>query len=171
MGAKNYLAPAILTGAMTARITYRTIAISDIELMLELMRGLQQDDPWSVPFREEVVRKSLCELLVTPSAGRAFLIRDEQLTVGYLVLSFDFSLEYGGKNAWIDELFIRPEFRGKGIGSEALDFAARTAGEAGAKVLHLEVNRGNPAIDLYRRNGFKDHDRFLLSKSLMATNS
>jgi diamine N-acetyltransferase len=171
MGAKNSLAPAILTGAMTGRITYRTIAISDIELMLELMRGLQQDDPWSVPFREEVVRKSLCELLGTPSAGRAFLIQDEQLTVGYLVLSFDFSLEYGGKNAWIDELFIRPDFRGKGIGSEALDFAAQTAREAGAKVLHLEVNRGNPAIDLYRRNGFKDHDRFLLSKSLMATNA
>jgi len=156
---------------MTGRITYHTIALGDIDLMLDLMHGLQQDDPWSVPFREEAVRKSLCELLVTPSAGRAFLIRDEQLSVGYLVLSFDFSLEYGGKNAWIDELFIRPEFRGKGLGSEALDFAAQTAHEAGAKVLHLEVNRGNPAIDLYRRNGFKDHDRFLLSKSLTATDS
>ena len=156
---------------MTGGITYRTVGISDIDLMLELMHGLQQDDPWSVPFREEEVRKSLCELLVTPSAGRAFLIRDDQLSIGYLVLSFDFSLEYGGKNAWIDELFIRPEFRGKGIGSQALDFAAQTARELGAKVLHLEVNRGNPAIDLYRRNGFKDHDRFLLSKWLMATNS
>jgi GNAT superfamily N-acetyltransferase len=156
---------------MTGGITYPTLGLNDIDLMLDLMHGLQQDDPWSVPFRKEEVRESLYELLVTPSAGRAFLIRHDQLSIGYLVLSFDFSLEYGGKNAWIDELFIRPDFRGKGIGSQALDFAAQTARELGAKVLHLEVNRGNPAIDLYRRNGFKDHDRFLLSKSLMATNS
>jgi len=152
---------------MNGRISYRKVATSDIDVLLDLMQGLQQDDPWSVPFEEEEVRKSLGELLATPAAGRAFLIRDDQLSLGYLVLSFDFSLEYGGKNAWIDELFIRPEFRGKGIGSQALDFAAQTARQLGATVLHLEVNRGNPAIDLYRRNGFKDHDRFLLSKWLI----
>jgi GNAT superfamily N-acetyltransferase len=88
------------------------------------------------------------ELLVNPSAGRAFLICYAELCIGYLVLSFDFSLEYGGKNAWIDELFVQPKFRGKGIGSRALDFAAETAREAGAKALHLAVNQGNPAIEL-----------------------
>ena len=36
----------------------------------------------------------------------------------------DFSLEYGGSNAWIDELFVQREFRSGGIGSRALDFAA-----------------------------------------------
>jgi len=156
---------------MSGRISYRSVAINDIDMLLDLMHGLQQDDPWSAPFEEAKVRKSLCELLATPSAGRAFLIRDDPLSVGYLVLSFDFSLEYGGKNAWIDELFVGPEFRGKGIGSQALDFAAQTARELGAKVLHLEVNRGNPAIDLYRRNGFEDHDRFLLSKWLIGRQS
>jgi GNAT superfamily N-acetyltransferase len=87
--------------------------------------------------------------------------------IGYLVLSFDFSLEYGGKNAWIDELFVQREFRGKGVGSKALDFAVQIAREYGARVLHVEVNRGNPAIDLYRRSGFEDHDRYLLSKWLV----
>jgi ribosomal protein S18 acetylase RimI-like enzyme len=86
------------------------------------------------------------------------------------VLSFDFSLEYGGRNAWIDELFIRPELRGKGVGSKALDFAVQGARECGAKVLHLEVNRGNPAINLYRRYGFEDHNRSLLSKWLTGRN-
>jgi len=71
--------------------------------------------------------------------------RAYQVCIGYVVLSFDFSLEYGGKNAWIDELFVRPEFRGHGIGSRTLDFAAQTARELAAKVLHLEVNRDNPA--------------------------
>ena len=146
--------------------SYRVVLASDVDLLLGLMRELQSDDPWSVPFREDEARGSVHQLLQTPSAGRAFFIYQGEVCAGYLVLSFDFSLEYGGKNAWIDELFVRPEFRGKGIGSQAVDFAARTACELGAKVLHLEVNKGNPAINLYRRCGFEDHGRYLLSKWL-----
>ncbi len=149
---------------MTAELTYRPLASGDIETLLPMMRALQQDDPWSVPFREDVVRETLRQLLADPSAGRVFLIFDGEPCVGYVVLSFDFSLEFGGKNAWIDELFVGREFRGKGIGSKALDFALQAARECGAKVMHLEVNRGNPAIDLYKRHGFEEHDRYLLSK-------
>ena len=155
---------------MHPEITIRAAAISDVDQLLRMMLGLQQDDPWSVPFREEVVRESLRELLVNPYVGRVLLIHESDSCVGYLVLSFDFSLEYGGKNAWVDELFIRPEFRGRGIGSKTLDFAVEAARDCGAKVLHLEVNRGNPAIDLYRRHGFEDHNRYLLSKWLTRKN-
>lgn len=151
---------------MTTELSYRAAATSDIDNLLRLMLGLQQDDPWSVPFREESVRESLCELLANPSLGRVFLVCESDSCVGYVVLSFDFSLEYGGRNAWVDELFIRPEFRGRGIGSKALEFAVEAACECGARVLHLEVNRGNPAIHLYRRHGFEDHSRYLLSKWL-----
>ena len=140
---------------------------TDIDILLRLMRGLQPEDPWSVPFLEEEVHASLDELLRGPTLGRAFLIYERGLCIGYLVLSFDFSLEYGGKNAWIDELFIQAEFRGRGLGSRVLDFAANTARELGAKVLQLEVNRGNRAINLYRRCGFEEHDRYLLSKWLV----
>jgi ribosomal protein S18 acetylase RimI-like enzyme len=30
--------------------------------------------------------------------------------------------------------------------------------------VHLEVNHGSPAIDLYRRAGFEDHQRYLMTK-------
>jgi GNAT superfamily N-acetyltransferase len=151
----------------TRELTYRAAATSDIDVLLRLMQGMQQEDPWSVPFREKEVRENLHELLLNPSAGRAFMICQNELCIGYLVLSFDFSLEYGGKIAWIDEFFIQPEFRGEGIGSRALDFAAQSARELGAKVLHLEVTRGNRAIHLYLRHGFEDHNRYLLSKWLV----
>jgi len=151
---------------MTTEVSYRAALSSDIDALLQLMRALQQDDPWSVPFRQEQVRESVLELLLNPSRGRVYLILDADTPIGYLVLSFDFSLEYGGINAWIDEFFIRPELRGQGIGSKALEFAGQAAREQGAKVLHLEVNRGNRAIHLYRRHGFEDHDRYLLSKWL-----
>lgn len=152
---------------MNAELEYRAATFSDINVLLQLMRCLQEDDPWSLPFREEEARATLRELVANPSAGRAFLICAADSCVGYLVLSFDFSLEFGGKNAWIDELFVQREFRNQGIGSKTLEFAEEAAREYGAKVLHLEVNRGNQAIGLYRRCGFKDHDRYLLSKWLV----
>jgi GNAT superfamily N-acetyltransferase len=151
---------------MTIEVSYRGALNSDIDGLLQLMRGLQQDDPWSVPFCEEQVRQTVEELLLNPSRGRVYLISDAAAPIGYFVLAFDFSLEYGGVNAWIDEFFVRPELRGKGIGSQTLEFATRAAREHGAKVLHLEVNRGNRALHLYRRHGFEDHDRYLLSKWL-----
>jgi GNAT superfamily N-acetyltransferase len=153
---------------MKWEVEYRAAALDDVDVLLPLMRCLQADDPWSVPFREEKARETLRELIANPSAGRAFLICAGELCVGYLVLSFDFSLEFGGKNAWIDELFVEREFRNQGIGSKT-EVAGRMARECGAKVLHLEVNRGNDAIDLYRRCGFEDHDRYLLSKWLVDT--
>jgi GNAT superfamily N-acetyltransferase len=148
-------------------VTFRAAVHSDLDILLPLMHCLQQDDPWSVPFHEERVRDTVRELLASPSAGCAFLIFQDELCIGYLVLSFDFSIEYGGKNAWIDELFVQREYRGRGVGSRAIDFAIQTTRQFGATVLHLEVNRGNPAIDLYRRFGFEDHDRRLLSKRIL----
>jgi GNAT superfamily N-acetyltransferase len=148
-------------------LSYRPLTFDDLDLLLPMMRELQADDPWSVPFDEPQVRATISELLLTPSAGRAFVILQQDRAIGYLVLSFDFSLEYAGKNAWIDELFVSREFRGQGIGAEAVRFAEEASRDCGARYLHLEVNRGNPAIALYRRCGFEEHDRFLLSKDLL----
>jgi GNAT superfamily N-acetyltransferase len=132
------------------------------------MRSLQDDDPWSVSFEEDRVRNDLETLISTPHFGQVWLLADapDRPPIGYLVLCFDYSLEYGGRGAWIDEVFIDRRRRGEGLGTETLRFAEEAAREAGAKVLHLEVNRGNRALELYRRSGFQDHDRYLLSKWL-----
>jgi len=86
--------------------------------------------------------------------------------VGYIVLSFDYSLEYGGRCGWVDEFFVRREYRGKGIGSQALRFFMERARELGVKTVHLGVRCGNPAIELYRRAGFKEHDAYVMTKWL-----
>jgi GNAT superfamily N-acetyltransferase len=84
---------------------------------------------------------------------------DGQVPIVYLAICFDFSLEYRGKGAWIDELFVEPSYRGKGIGTRLLDLAESASREYGAQTLHLEVSHGNRVIELYRRRGFVDHQR------------
>jgi len=139
---------------------------TDLESMLPMMRHLQEDDPWSEPFHKPTVRANLAELLTNPVYGVVYLVREELMPVGYLVICFDYSLEYRGKGAWIDELFVEATHRGKGIGTQLLDLAETISREHKAKFLHLEVNHGNPAIELYRRRGFLDHKRYLMSKDL-----
>ena len=147
-------------------VNYRLSSLCDALVLLRLMRSLQDDDPWSVPFEEDRVLRDIRALIENPHYGQVWLICEGDDAVGYLLLCFDYSLEYGGKGAWIDEVFVAKAHRGQGLGADALRFAEDAARKSGAHVLHLEVNRGNPAIDLYRRHGFQDHDRYLLSKPL-----
>ena len=145
-------------------LEFRPATLADLPALLPLMKEMQLDDPWSIPFVEAEATRSVEQLLGDPSFGRLWLISADGATVGYVVMSFDFSLEYRGRNAWVDELFVRSTHRGQGIGKRALEFFEAQAKELGVTVMHLEVNHGNPAIDLYRRLGYEDHHRYLMSK-------
>jgi len=140
--------------------------LADLDPVLILMRQMQAEDPWDEPYDESIVRKHLSELLQDPVFGWVLLARDGQTPVAYLAVCFDFSLEYHGKGAWVDELFVVTAYRARGIASQLLSLAERASVEAGAKTLHLEVTHGNSAIELYRRRGFVDHHRFLMTKWL-----
>jgi GNAT superfamily N-acetyltransferase len=151
---------------MSLRIALATFA--DLETVLLLMRKMQKVDPWSEPFSETVLRANLAELLQNPIYGVIYLAWDADCPVAYLVICFDYSLEYRGKGAWIDELFVDTSHRGQGIGTQLLDLTERVSREHDAHFLHLEVSHGNPAIELYRRRGFVDHRRYLMTKRLDA---
>jgi len=140
--------------------------LEDLDSLLLLMHQMQLEDPWDRSPEESTVRQNLLELLQNPTFGIAFIARDENIPIAYLIVCFDFSLEYRGKGAWVDELFVEPAYRGKGIASQLLDLAERASLDHDAKSLHLEVTHGNPAIELYRRRGFVDHHRYLMTKWL-----
>lgn len=132
--------------------------------LLVLMKELQQDDPWSCPFDEAEAVRAIERLLLDPTLGRAWMITADGQSIGYIVMAFDYSLEYRGRGAWVDEFFVRRQNRSLGIGTRALEFFVAQAKELGVTTVHLEVNHGNPAIDLYRRLGFEDHGRYLMTK-------
>jgi GNAT superfamily N-acetyltransferase len=149
---------------VTMKIAYTLAGPEHLAELLTMMTELQADDPWSCRFDEQLARSAMNDLLRDSSLGRVWIIATGSETVGYIVMAFDYSLEYRGKGAWVDEFFVRPAYRGQGIGAHALAFFTGQARELGVKVVHLEVNHGNPAIELYRRTGFEDHERYLMSK-------
>lgn len=148
------------------KVTLRDATNDDLDTVVDLMRQMQVDDPWSCEFTDHGAREAAQNLMHDSTLGRIWMIDLDSEVVGYIALSFDYSLEYGGKCAWVDEFFVKREHRGKGIGSQALRFFAEQARQLGAKTLHLGVRRGNPAVNLYRRVGFKEHDAYLMTKWL-----
>ncbi len=145
-------------------INFVLAGVDDLPELLAMMKELQLDDPWSCRFDEQLARSAVDDLIRDPSLGRVWMIASRSETIGYIVMAFDYSLEYRGRGAWVDEFFIRPAHRGQGFGAEALAFFMEQARQLGVKVVHLEVNHGNPAIELYRRVGFEDHQRYLMTK-------
>ncbi len=105
--------------------------------------------------------------LDNPALGRGWLIRSEGQDCGYLVLTYRFSFEHGGRDAFIDELYLEPTFRGQGLGRQAIDFAVQQACAVGVQVLLLEVEQHNPeAKRLYLSQRFADSGRSLLMRAL-----
>ena len=150
-----------------SNIQLRPAEASDSETVIRLMRGLEDADPGPLPFDDSRRLACLAQLLDKPSFGRVWLICCQNEPIGYIILTIGFSVEFGGHDAFIDELYISPGYRRKGIGSKAVEFLEAQAKEMGVHAVHLEVSRDNPAaIELYSRCGYASHDRHLMTKWL-----
>lgn len=144
---------------------FRAAQSTDAETLLAFMREFNASQEY--PFEAPAARRALLELLGSPALGRVWLIVAEGAPVGYVALTLGFSLEYGGRDAFIDELFLRPPFRRRGFGKAALSFALAEASRLGVQAVHLEVERANPAAHgLYLSLGFVSKNRQLLTRQL-----
>jgi len=138
-------------------------ADSDADVLLELMRAYYDFDGHA--FDRAKARAALIALLRDGNLGRAWLILDDAKPVGYVVLCFGYSLEWLGRDAFIDEFYLREEYRGRGWGRKTMGFVEDAARKAGIRTLHLEVVRQNAtALEVYRKFGFREHDSRFLSK-------
>lgn len=135
--------------------------------LLRMMRLLAEQEPGKTKFDEPAARAAFRKFLSLPVFGRTWLLCSENKTVGYIVLTIGFSFEFHGHDAFIDELYVDVPYRRRGFGRQAVAFLEKKAREMGVSAVHLEVDRGNdPAFELYRRMGYEDHDRFLMTKWL-----
>jgi ribosomal protein S18 acetylase RimI-like enzyme len=141
------------------QIWFRRAKEADHDQIVSMMRELYASDDLPFPSRGPV---ALQLLLREPDYGCCEMILDGNSTIGYFVLGYGFSLEFGGRDAFLDELYVKPDSRGKGVGRAAVARAAELCRELGIGALHLEVNSENTAAQrLYRRAGFTPrHSRY-----------
>jgi ribosomal protein S18 acetylase RimI-like enzyme len=111
--------------------------------------------------------QALHQLVVGDPYGRCWIVHERGQPVGYAVLTLGFSIEYGGRDGFIDDLYLVPSARGRGLGRRVLSFLLDEARALGIRTLHLEVATENdPAARLYEALGFVAAGRRLLSRDL-----
>jgi ribosomal protein S18 acetylase RimI-like enzyme len=141
--------------------TFKPIVIADIEILVAMMRDFYAIDNY--PINPEISKKLFQEFISNENLGKAWLILFRNEIVGYVILTFVFSFEYQGKIAFLDELYLSEEARGKGIGKETIRFIQSESSKLGLKLTYLEVEPHNEnAEKLYLASGFENHNRKLL---------
>jgi GNAT superfamily N-acetyltransferase len=148
---------------MTAAI--RQAGAEDLAAVLELMQEFYAESGY--PLNIDRARAGFLPLLTSEPLGQVWLAEVEGRPVGHLVLTFCYSMEYGGRSAFVDDLFVRPARRNRGVGRALLAQARAVCEKLGIRAMHLEVSRTNgPAQAVYRAMGFDRTDRELLTLPL-----
>jgi GNAT superfamily N-acetyltransferase len=138
---------------------------SDRDLLVELMAEFYAEAGY--PLNQQRACTAFSNLLDDEHFGFVWLIHADSQDVGYVVMTLGYSMEYGGRDAFIDDLFVRSAHRGRGLGTKAITALRATCETMGVRALHLEVGRDNVAAQsIYRQAGFVDTDRQLLTLRL-----
>ena len=141
--------------------TFKPLEISDISIITQMMQDFYAIDNY--PMDVEIAKTLFQEFISNEHLGKSWLIYSENEIVGYIILTFVFSFEYGGKIAFVDELFIQETARGKGFGKEATQFIQQEVPKLSLKLLYLEVEPHNKnAQKLYLAHDFELHNRKLM---------
>ena len=142
-------------------ITFKTLEISDIDIITVMMEDFYAIDNY--PIEAQATKKMFQEFISNENFGKAWLIYADDKIAGYVILTYIFSFEYGGKIAFVDELFIKQSARGKGIGKETIQFVQQESPKLSLKLLYLEVeNHNENAQKLYIAQDFGFHNRKLM---------
>lgn len=144
---------------MTAALTLGTP--DHLEKLLGMVTAFH--DEVGINLSDDARRAGVAPLLDGIPHGVAYLIGPPRSPIGYIIITFGWSLEFGGMDGFVDELYVRPGVRRRGIASETLQSLPRALGDAGLTALHLEINTANDtARRLYTRAGFAMRENYQL---------
>lgn len=141
---------------------FRKIIESDREKYIEMAKAFYASPAVLHNVPCEHFEKTFDEMMRSEVYALGYIIEDKGKTAGYALLSKTFSQEAGGITVWIEEIYILPEFREKGLGSAFLEFVKN---EIPAARYRLETEPENErAKVLYKRNGFEklDYEQFVI---------
>ena len=142
---------------------FQLISDGDLARTIELMREFYAVT--QMRFDEEVARTALRKTLLDPSLGSVYLVTVEKAVIGYFVLTYCFSLEFHGKFALLDEIYVREAYRRQKIGEMIVSFCENICRKMGIRALRLETGHENEvAQNLYRKMGFAQEMRHLFTK-------
>jgi GNAT superfamily N-acetyltransferase len=145
----------------------RKASLDDVPLLVRMMAEFYSDSPYTLNPRRAT--DAFTGLLSDERLGSVWIIQFNSQDVGYVVLTLCHSMTYGGRVAVVDDFFIQPPFRGRGLGKSAMAEVHSYCAAHGIRALHVETGRDNAvALAVYRSAGFVQKDHVQLELPLAA---
>lgn len=143
----------------------RVAGLDDVASLVDLMADFYGESGYSLP--RGIAAQAFSVLLADPRLGRVLILGVDGAPVGYVVVTFGFSMEYGGLRGFVDDFFVKPEARDHGVGGAALQAVRDICSNLGIRALLVEISPdSHSARRLYERAGFADTGRLLFSQAL-----
>ena len=135
----------------------RDATLDDIPVLVDLMREFYAEADY--PLDRRWAADSFYALLMDASLGAVWIVFHDSEPAGYVVLTVRFSMEYGGLDAFVDDLFVRPRHRRRGLGRAALRALFDECKRRRVLAVHVEVGHDNVAAKaLYSSYGLEQGD-------------
>jgi ribosomal protein S18 acetylase RimI-like enzyme len=143
--------------------TSSTASLFDIPCLVQMMTEFYAESNY--PLDREWATNSFATILNRSDFGSVWVLRQQGIVAGYIVLTVRFSMEYGGLDAFIDDLFVRSQYRRCGLASEGLLLLLAECRRRDVRALHVEVAPSNVAANAtYAKFGMalrRDHRQTL----------
>jgi len=136
-------------------INFRSFRQTDHLELKKMIHALYVEDPVDEAITDKKISKTIIELRKRPCKGKIIMFEKDSVTIGYSIVIFYWSNEYGGDILHIDELYVKPEHRELGAATSFFNHMARTYRNK-IVAIQLEVSPSNSrAMNYYQKLGFK----------------
>ncbi|HEY5927766.1 MAG TPA: GNAT family N-acetyltransferase [Kofleriaceae bacterium] len=144
-------------------IRVRQATLDDVAEILPRTQALNAEE--GIVIDERSLEAALRRLLTEPSLGAVWLAEDDRV-IGHAVVTYGYDLEFGGRDAFLTELWVDERERRRGAGSALLAAIADALRAIDVRALHLQVRTNNAALRLYERHGFVRSPRVIMTRRL-----
>jgi len=136
------------------KLSFKRYAEKDLADLMEMVFGLYDEDPEGMPINEAKIIRTANASLNNPDKVQIYMFRSGGANVGYGMLTFTWSNEYGGDVTNIDEIYVKKEYRNRQAASSFFRHVLES--DKNAVMFELEVTPGNKgALRLYKSLGFE----------------
>jgi ribosomal protein S18 acetylase RimI-like enzyme len=144
-------------------IALRIAGDADIDALLPRMRAYNEVE--RIVIADPAAHlAALRKLIAEPDLGAVWLVERDAALIGYAIVTYNFDLEFSGRDAFLTELWIDEAARGGGVGTAVLALLDTELRARDVKALSLLVYRDNPAMRLYERSGFEESPRAFMTR-------
>ena len=149
--------------------TIRPMEAKDKSEVMQMMRIFYDSPAVFHTSSDRVLEKDIDDCISDMPFIRGFILEVSGEIAGYAMTALSYTTEYGGICVWLEDLYIKPEYRRMGLSAALFCFLEEEVPEAVRFKLEVEPeNEG--AVACYKRNGYEISPYFLMTKEMIDDN-